>query len=244
MNISADGINLIKKFEGVSLVAYLCPAGVWTWGYGHTSAAGEPLVTKGMTGTIQRANEVLRRDLVKFEDALNRLVKVDLEQHQFDALCSFIFNIGEGAFEKSTLLKKLNRGQYGAVPAELMKWTKARGKELPGLVRRRREEAAMWRLKVLEAAPQQWESRVAPEPVAPAKTMATSREGNAAVAAGAAGAITLATEALPALQGGAGFIQAISDALGRPAAICGIAVVLIAASIWFWRKQRLNEEGS
>lgn len=244
MNISADGINLIKLFEGCSLVAYLCPANVWTWGYGHTSAAGEPMVTKGMTGTIQRANEVLRRDLVKFEGALNRLVKVDLEQHQFDALCSFIFNVGEDAFAKSTLLKKLNRGEYDAVPSELMKWTKARGKELSGLVRRRREEAAMWRKTALKASAKDWESRTQPEPTAPPKSMIQSREGNAAVAAGAAGAITLATEALPALQGGAGLVQAISDALGRPAAICGVVIVLIAAAIWVWRKQRLEEEGA
>jgi lysozyme len=244
MNTSANGIKLIKEHEGCELVAYLCPAGVWTWGYGHTSAAGEPKIHKGFTGTIQRANEVLKRDLVRFESAVNRLVKVPLAQNQFDALVSFMFNIGEGAFERSTLLKKLNRGEYIAVPGELMKWTKAGGKELPGLVRRRRAEAALWRAVDDKAPLAVGESRAKPEPAPPAKSMAKSREGNAAVAVGTAGAITLATEALPAMQGGAGLVQAISDALGRPAAICGVVIVLAAAALWFWRKQRLDEEGA
>jgi hypothetical protein len=74
--------------------------------------------------------------------------------------------------------------------------------------------------------------------------MAKSREGNAAVAVGAAGAITLATEAMPAIQGSVGLLQGISDALGRPAAICGVVIVLAAAALWFWRKQRLDEEGA
>jgi lysozyme len=143
--ISEAGFDLIKSFEGLRLKAYYCPAGVLTIGYGHTSAAGSPRVVEGMTITAAQADEILRRDMEKYADAVRRLVKVQLNQSQFDALVSFTFNLGADALRKSTLLKRLNAGKYDAAPAELMKWTRAGGKELEGLVRRRRAEAAMWR---------------------------------------------------------------------------------------------------
>jgi lysozyme len=149
MKTSAAGIALIKEHEGKRLKAYLCPAGVWTIGYGHTTGAGSPSVQKGMTITEAEADAIFARDIGAFERGVLRLVKVPLAQGQFDALVSFEFNTGK--LKKSTLLRKLNAGAYDAVPAELMRWTKAKDKktgklvDLPGLVRRRREEAALWR---------------------------------------------------------------------------------------------------
>jgi lysozyme len=145
MKTSAKGIALIKEHEGKRLKAYLCPAGVWTIGYGHTTGAGSPAVREGMKITAAEADAILVRDLGIFERGVLNAVKVPLTQGQFDALVSFAFNCGIGALQKSTLLRKLNAGNYDAVPAELMKWTRAGGKVLPGLVRRRREEAALWR---------------------------------------------------------------------------------------------------
>jgi lysozyme len=141
--VSPRGLDIIKRHEGLRLNAYLCPAGVWTIGYGHTSAAGAPTVKPGMRITEAEALAILARDLGRFEARVNRLVKVPLTQHQFDALVSFDFNTG--AIHSSTLLRKLNAGRHQDVPAELMRWTRAGGKELPGLVRRRREEAGLWR---------------------------------------------------------------------------------------------------
>jgi GH24 family phage-related lysozyme (muramidase) len=149
MKTSAAGIALIKEHEGKRLKAYLCPAGVWTIGYGHTTGAGSPSVQKGMMITEAEADAIFARDIGAFERGVLRLVKVPLTQGQFDALVSFEFNTGK--LSKSTLLRKLNAGAYDAVPAELMRWTKAKDKktgklvDLPGLVRRRREEAALWR---------------------------------------------------------------------------------------------------
>lgn len=145
MKTSDKGRALIKAHEGRRLVAYRCPAGVWTIGYGHTSAAGAPEVKPGMRITQIEADAILARDLEAFEAGVLALVKGPLTQGQFDALVSFAFNVGLGALKRSTLLKRLNSGQHKAVPAELMKWTRAAGRELPGLVRRRRDEAELWR---------------------------------------------------------------------------------------------------
>jgi lysozyme len=145
MITSDKGRALIKAHEGKRLVAYRCPAGVWTIGYGHTSAAGAPEVKPGMRISQIEADAILARDLEAFEKGVRSLVKGPLTQGQFDALVSFTFNVGLGALKRSTLLKRLNAGQHKAVPAELMKWTRAGGRELPGLVRRRRDEAELWR---------------------------------------------------------------------------------------------------
>jgi len=143
VNTGKNGIELIKRAEGCSLKAYRCPAGVLTIGYGATNIDGIP-VSADMTITEREAETILKSDLRRFENAVNRLVKVPLTQNQFDALISFTFNVGEGNLAKSTLLKKLNKGDYQAVPAELAKWNKAGGKVLRGLVARRSAEAALW----------------------------------------------------------------------------------------------------
>ncbi len=155
MQISDNGIAHLKQFEGVILFAYddfdppsrrrqIKPGdvvkGTLTIGYGHTG----PDVRPSQTITQQQAEELLRRDLSKFERGVARLINVPLKQNQFDALVSFAFNVGLGNFEKSTLLKKLNAGNYDAVPGELSKWTKSKGKVMTGLVNRRAAEAGLW----------------------------------------------------------------------------------------------------
>lgn len=140
MKTSEAGLALIRKFEGFRAVAYKDPVGVITIGFGHTKTAKE-----GMTITLSQAVDLLREDVGWAEDGINRLISVPLEQNQFDALVSWAFNVGVGAVERSTLRRRLNAGDYAAVPSELMRWTKAGGADLPGLVRRRREECALWR---------------------------------------------------------------------------------------------------
>lgn len=137
--ISKRGLDTIKKFEGLRLDAYICPAGVWTIGYGTTRG-----VMKGDRVTAEQAEKLLIEDVRKFEAAINKLVKVPLNQGQFDALVCFCYNVGIGAFERSTLLSVLNMGRYKDVPAQLMRWTKVKGKEIAGLVNRRDAEVVLW----------------------------------------------------------------------------------------------------
>lgn len=129
----------IERFEGKKLKAYLCPAGVWTIGIGSTEN-----VKKGMIISDVDAYIRLENDIEKILKLINGVIKVPIIDNQAAALVSFIYNVGGGAFKKSTLLKLLNKGQYDAVPAQLMRWNRAGGKVLPGLTRRRAEEAALW----------------------------------------------------------------------------------------------------
>ncbi|MFZ5986922.1 MAG: lysozyme [Bacillota bacterium] len=143
MKASQKAIDLIKKYEGLKLTAYKCPAGVLTIGYGHTKTT-----KPGMTINKEMAELLLKQDLKDFEKAINELVKVPLTQNQFDALTSFIFNVGVGKFKNSTLLKELNEGNYKEAANEFLKWTKARQAggliELPGLVKRRKDEKKLF----------------------------------------------------------------------------------------------------
>ncbi|WP_337881804.1 lysozyme [Chromobacterium haemolyticum] len=140
MKTSDAGITLVKSSEGLKLVAYKCPAGIWTNGYGHTG----PDVTPGMVITQAQADALLARDLSRFEAGVARLVKVPLNQNQFDALVCFSFNLGLGALQGSTLLRLLNAGDYAGAAAQFPRWNKAGGKELPGLTRRRAAEQSLF----------------------------------------------------------------------------------------------------
>jgi lysozyme len=144
MKTGPKGLALIREFEGCELKAYKDAIGVWTVGYGHTASAGFPTPKAGMTITATEADEILKRDLTKYEKAVCDAVKVPLSQEQFDALVSFAFNCGPANLRSSTLLKKLNAGDYAAVPTQLKRWNKAGGKVLKGLTRRREAEAFLW----------------------------------------------------------------------------------------------------
>lgn len=137
------GLALIKSFEGLRLQAYTCPAGVLTIGYGSTG----PHVRPGMRITEQQADALLLSDLSRFEAAVTGAVRVPLTQAQFDALVSFTFNVGVAALRSSTLLRKLNAGDYAGAAAEFARWNKAGGKVLAGLTRRRAAERALFEVE-------------------------------------------------------------------------------------------------
>lgn len=139
MKTSQNGIDLIKKFEGCRLTAYRCPAGKWTIGYGHTSG-----VKEGMRITQKKAESYLKSDLKIYEKAVEKRVKVPLNQGQFDGLVSFTYNLGEGNLTSSTLLRKLNNGDYYGASGEFGRWVYSAGKKLNGLVRRREAEKALF----------------------------------------------------------------------------------------------------
>jgi lysozyme len=139
MKTSKDGLQLIKDFEGLELNAYKCAAGVWTIGYGHIKG-----VQEGMSISEARANEMLNEELTEYENYINKGVTVPLSQCQFDAMVSWVYNLGNGNLSSSTLLKVLNSGDYAGVPAQMLRWNKAGGKVLAGLTRRRQAEADMF----------------------------------------------------------------------------------------------------
>jgi len=139
MNISNTGIDLIKHFEGCETEAYLCPAGVPTIGYGHIKG-----VQMGDSITEAQAHEMLVEELDEYESYINDLVTVSLNQNQFDAMVSWVYNLGGGNLKASTLLKVLNSGDYNGVPEQIMRWNKAGGKVLEGLTRRRQAEADLF----------------------------------------------------------------------------------------------------
>ena len=151
MKVNDETIKHLKASEGLRLKAYPDPGtggDPWTIGYGHTALAGPPVVKRGMTVTAEQAEAILRADVEKFAVGVSKLIKVALNENQFGALVSFAFNVGLGNFAKSTLLKKLNAGDYAGAADQFPKWTKAAGKVLPGLVKRRAAERALFLKKV------------------------------------------------------------------------------------------------
>lgn len=201
-SVSDTGINLVKKFEGLHKLgedgkvhAYRCPAGKWTIGYGATRG-----VRSGVVWTVEEAEKRLAEDLNDHAKAIHRHVHVPLSQNQYDALVSFVFNVGEANFKSSTLLKKLNQGLYDEVPEQLMRWNKARveGKLTPlrGLTRRRSAEGALFSMdaKLASDGGDIMPQKVAqedPKPLTQSKTMA---------GAGIAGAATVLSEVTPQIE--------------------------------------------
>ena len=249
MHMSQGGLdNLLKKFEGCKLKAYRCPANVCTIGYGHTSAAGAPMVNDGMTITQAQAEDILKRDIVKYEIAVMDLVKVKLTQNQFDVLTDFAYNAGVGNLKSSTMLKKINSGNLDMVPAELMKWTKGGGKVLPGLVRRRQAAGAWWTAGAAPVTPEQvfdheQEHRLEPDAPSPQRTMADSKQGNAAVLTAGLGGLGIAKEVASQAQEASDTANQLAGLFANPNFLIMVAVVGLAAAIWFWRKKHMDEHG-
>ncbi|KYQ84244.1 lysozyme [Acinetobacter sp. NRRL B-65365] len=142
--ISSVGINLITSFEDLKLSAYLCPANVWTIGFGTTVYPTGIRVKQGDKCTEAQAKAYFAHDLNRFERAVNGSVAVPLSQNQFDALVSLTYNIGETAFKNSTLLEMLNAGNYRGAADQFLVWDKSKGKVLNGLVRRRKTERELF----------------------------------------------------------------------------------------------------
>lgn len=176
MKISTAGLRLVQQFEGCLAKVkgrpgyfepYICPAGVLTIGWGHTNSHGRRF-DRSSIWSQEECDRALYEDMSGFERDVERLVKVNLNQNQFDALVSFAYNVGSGALGKSTLLRKLNAGDYDGAADEFGKWVKGGGKVLPGLVKRRAAEAKLFRLPAaVKPAP------VPPvtKPIAPADPM-------------------------------------------------------------------------
>ena len=139
MNISKEGLSLIKKFEGCELEAYKCAAGVWTIGYGHTKD-----VKEGDKINRDEADYLLQEEMIEYESYINDFVEVPLNQNQFDALCSWVYNLGPTNLKNSTMLRVLNEEKYADVPQEIKRWNKAGGEVLDGLIKRREAEAKMF----------------------------------------------------------------------------------------------------
>ena len=144
MQTSDKGIALIKQFEDCKLTAYQDSVGVWTIGYGWTQPVDGKPIRAGMTIKQETAERLLKTGLVSYESDVSRLVKVGLTQGQFDALVSFTYNLGARSLSTSTLLRKLNAGDYAAAADEFLRWNKAGGKALNGLTRRREAERALF----------------------------------------------------------------------------------------------------
>lgn len=144
MRISEHGIAFVKEREGFRSEAYICEAGVWTIGYGHTEN-----VKKGDKITEEVADQNLRLRLARLSEYVTQLVHVPLKQHQFDALVIFTDNVGRGAFARSDLLRLVNLGVINSIPDELRRWkwiTLPSGEkvESPGLLKRRNLEGDLW----------------------------------------------------------------------------------------------------
>lgn len=138
--IAPTNLDLIKEFEGCELKAYKCPSDVWTIGYGHTHTAKE-----GMVITQRKAVALLKRDVKWVKKAVDGSVEVPINTNQTAAIYSLVYNIGGSAWRKSTLLRKLNTGDYEGAAAEFNRWNKGSGAILPGLVRRRAAETKLFK---------------------------------------------------------------------------------------------------
>jgi len=229
--VSEAGIRLVKKFEGLHKVgndglvhSYRCPAGKWTIGYGATRG-----VRSGMRITTEEAEQRLLDDMNEHAGPIHRYVEVPLSQNQFDALVSFVFNVGGANFKSSTLLKKLNRGLYHEVPEQLMRWNKARVEgnltPLRGLTRRRSAEAALFSMDAKLAddggdkMPQKIEESK-PKALRKSKTMA---------GAGVAGAATALSEITPQIEA----LVPYSESMKTLFLLCAIGgIALVAYSRW------------
>ena len=141
MKISNEGLQLIKKYEGYKTTPYRCPAGLYTVGYGHLIGNGLQLPDEwNRTFSLGEIDGLLRTDLARFERGVLHYCTVYITQSQFDSLVSFSFNLGLGVLQRSTLRQKLNRGNYDVASKEFLRYTRAGGKVLKGLVRRRQAE--------------------------------------------------------------------------------------------------------
>lgn len=219
--------ELIKRFEGRRLKAYRCSAGVLTIGYGHTSMAGSPQVTPGMTITAGDADAIFDRDIERFAARVEALIKVPVSENQFGAMVSLAFNIGVGAFAKSSVLRFTNKKQFNNAADAFALWNKAGGKVLPGLTKRRAAEAALYREDDAGDMPEM--DSLARIPDAPeGKPMMKSQINIATAATAAAGVSAAAKEVIDNTHSIFSSSNAIMLAL--------IAVIVVGAGYTIWRR--------
>jgi lysozyme len=260
MRISNRGIDFIKGFE--TFVPYVYddkrpalkgkyrewdgekPLGTLTIGYGHTNAAKHPLkITKGLRITEAKACEILDVDLDECEQAVNDLVKVKLTQGQFDALASFVFNCGIGNFKKSSILRKLNAGDYDGARGAFDLYVKSGGQYMRGLQRRRDGEQHLWDQNYGDAnspdGPVDHPAEVDSESIT--KESAATAGGGLAGAASTVAAVSSAAAETKKNVGEIGILDTFDRLMVRPSFWIGIALLIAFAywrrwPAWFWRK--------
>lgn len=231
MQMTDTGLRLIMKYEGFRSRAYRDPVGIWTIGYGHTSRAGWPHVHKGLVVTRTQGREIFRRDVETFAEGVRRLVKVELSDGQFSALVSFAYNVGLGGLARSSVLRAVNEKRFAAVPRRLALWVKAGGRRLPGLVKRRAAEGAMF----MAATGTQGEgardepARRKLEPVQ-GKPLHKSTSNWAALLSALAGLCSAF---------GAVFKDIAAHAGGKAALMLAV-LVIVAATVWIWRERYIK----
>jgi lysozyme len=267
LRLSPEGGALVRSFEGClhpidaarsQYRPYVCPAGVLTIGWGHTNDNGRKFGPKDIW-TKGECDAEFRADMRRFEDAVRRRVKVELTQHEFDALVSFTYNCGEGNLAKSSLLRKVNAKDFEGAVGEFAKWNRGGGRVLAGLTRRRAAEARLFAEGNHTAVQTQYhaEKRAAPDALDPmpqgvdvaegsVKPMTTSKIGNGQIAIGVAGAAEAASKIKDAVDQANSMKQGVKDLgvfdiLGavatNPMFWLAIAIVGIAACAWYWRRQ-------
>lgn len=269
LKTSSKGQALVKSFENClqrlspaskNFTTYHCPAGVLTCGWGHTNANGRQF-KDGDVWTQGECDAALREDLAVAERAVRRRVKVELTQGQFDALTSFTMNAGEGNLSRSTLLRKVNAGDFDDAVDHFADWNKAKNPHtgqlqvLNGLTRRRAAEADLFRTDNHDMVHAEYKAtpeanEACPQAVAPppdtTKDMSTSKIGNSGAVIGAGAAIEAVSKVKEgldqanAVKQGAhdlGIMDAISNAATQPTFWIPIGIVLLAGFIWFWRYQ-------
>lgn len=143
--INKRGLDLIKSFEGFSSEPYKCVAGIWTIGFGSIYGGNAKRITsKHKSITKKEASKLMKRDIRATEYKICKLIKVPITPNQFSSLCSFVYNIGSGAFQRSTARMKLNRSNYEGCADELLRWKYAKKRVIPGLLRRREAERELF----------------------------------------------------------------------------------------------------
>jgi lysozyme len=221
MQMTEEGLALIREWEGFRGRAYRDAVGAWTIGFGHTSLAGAPEVSPGLEISREQAEKILARDVETFAHGVASAVTVTLSGNEFSALVSFAYNVGLGNFRSSSVLKAVNAGDRAAVPRRVQLWVKAGGRTLPGLVKRRAAEAALFLKMDDEAVP-------APVETPMAKPARQSTTIWAALVIAVLAGLDQVTRAL-----GYGFLGLAALAL-----ICAGAVWIIRE-----RRRKLTEDG-
>lgn len=224
MNVNEKGLALIRQCEGFRGRAYRDAVGVWTIGFGHTSMAGAPEVKPGLVVSRDKASQILARDVEMFAEGIANVITTELNDNQFSALVSFAYNVGLGNFKKSSVLKAVNANDVEAVPRRLALWSKAGGRVLPGLVKRRAAEAELF------ATPVEGSITDVLKPVVealPGKPLSKSKTAWSAALAGVLGAM----QSFWAAHQQAIFI------------LVGLAILAAAIFIIYERHKKAKEEG-
>lgn len=258
LHLSSEGGALVRSFEGclhptpVGFRPYVCPAGVLTIGWGHTNDNGRKFTSRDLW-TKGECDAEFRADMGRFEAAVRRRVKVELTQHEFDALVSFAYNCGEGNLAKSSLLRKVNAKDFDGAVGEFAKWNRGGGRVLAGLTRRRAAEAKLFatgdylaaRENHTTAAFADGDTEPCPQGVDVAegsvKPMSESKIGNTQIAMGAAGAAEAASKVKDAVDQANSVKSGTVDLLGtlasNPMFWLAVAIVIGAGCAWYWRRE-------